>query len=157
VAQVGQLNDARLQQAYVDAFDLRRKCCPYLTYYSFGDTRKRGMGLLQFTAAYRAAGFELAGSELPDHLAIVCEFAAAAPESGQALLRRHRAGLELLRSALAEARSVWLAPVDAIRAVLPQAAPRDLQRALDLARSGPPAEEVGLEPFAPPEYMGGRR
>lgn len=155
--EVGRLDDARLQQAYVDTFDLRRKCCPYLTYYSFGDTRKRGMGLLRFTAAYRAAGFELAGGELPDHLAVVCEFAAAAPESGQALLRRHRAGLELLRTALAEARSVWLGPVDAIRAVLPQAAPRDLQRALDLARSGPPAEEVGLEPFAPPEYMGGRR
>ena len=31
------------------------------------------------------------------------------------------------------------------------------QRALELARTGPPAEEVGLEPFAPPEYMGGRR
>ena len=41
--------DARdLQQAYVDTFDLRRRCCPYLTYYSHGDTRKRGMALLQF-------------------------------------------------------------------------------------------------------------
>ena len=47
--------------------------------------------------------------------------------------------------------------VDAIRAVLPDAAPADLDRALQLARSGPPEEEVGLEPFAPPEYMGGRR
>ena len=43
------------QQAYVETFDLRRRCCPYLTYYSCGDTRKRGMALLQFTAAYRAA------------------------------------------------------------------------------------------------------
>jgi nitrate reductase delta subunit len=47
--------------------------------------------------------------------------------------------------------------VDAIRAVLPDAAPTDLDLALQLARSGPPEEEVGLEPFAPPEYMGGRR
>ena len=52
------------QQAYVETFDLRRRCCPYLTYYSCGDTRKRGMALLQFTAAYRAAGFELATGEL---------------------------------------------------------------------------------------------
>jgi nitrate reductase delta subunit len=146
-----------LQQAYVETFDLRRRCCPYLTYYSCGDTRKRGMALLQFTAAYRAAGFELAGRELPDHLAVLCEFTAAAPDPGLALFRRHRAGLELLRTALADAAAPWLTVVDAIRAVLPDPAPRDLQRALDLARSGPPAEEVGLEPFAPPEYMGGRR
>lgn len=155
--EVGGQDERSLAQAYVDTFDLRRKCCLYLTYYSFGDTRKRGMALLQFSAAYRAAGFEVADGELPDHLAVVCEFAAATPERGQALLRRHRAGLELLRTALAQAGSVWLRPVDAIRAVLPQAAPRDLRRAIDLARTGPPAEEVGLEPFAPPEYMGGRR
>jgi len=141
----------------VDTFDLRRRCCLYLTYYSCGDTRKRGMALLQFTAAYRVAGFELIAGELPDHLAVLCEFTAAAPERGRALFRRHRAGLELLRTALDEAQSPWLHVVDAIRAVLPDAAPRDLQRALELARTGPPAEEVGLEPFAPPEYMGGRR
>jgi len=148
---------ALLQQAYVDTFDLRRRCCPYLTYYSCGDTRKRGMALLQVTAAYRAAGFELTAGELPDHLAVLCEFTAAAPEPGRALFRRHRAGLELLRTALGDAQSPWLHVIDAVRGILPDAAPRDLQRALELARTGPPAEEVGLEPFAPPEYMGGRR
>jgi nitrate reductase molybdenum cofactor assembly chaperone NarJ/NarW len=147
----------RLQQAYVDTFDLRRRCCLYLTYFSCGDTRKRGMAMLQFTTAYRTAGFELVTGELPDHLAVLCEFTAAAPAPGRALFGRHRAGLELLRTALDEAQSPWLEVIDAIRAVLPEAAPRDLQRALELARAGPPAEEVGLEPFAPPEYMGGRR
>ncbi len=157
LAAVAARSPGELQQAYVETFDLRRCCCPYLTYYSCGDTRKRGMALLRFTAAYRAAGFELAGQELPDHLAVLCEFTAAAPEPGLALFRTHRAGLELLRTALADASAPWLHAVDAIRAVLPEPAPRDLRRALDLARSGPPAEEVGLEPFAPPEYMGGRR
>lgn len=152
-----QAGPGALQQAYVDTFDLRRRCCPYLTYYSSGDTRKRGMALLQFATAYRAAGFELTAVELPDHVAVLCEFAAAAPQAGLALFRRHRAGLELLRSALDDARSPWLHVIDAIRSVLPEAAPRDLERALELASSGPPAEEVGLEPFAPPEYMGGRR
>jgi nitrate reductase molybdenum cofactor assembly chaperone NarJ/NarW len=155
--EVGARPPGEFQQAYVETFDLRRRCCPYLTYYSCGDTRKRGMALLQFTAAYRTAGFELAGGELPDHLAVLCEFTAAAPDPGLGLFRRHRAGLELLRTALADAAAPWLTVVDAIRAVLPDPAPRDLRRALDLARSGPPAEEVGLEPFAPPEYMGGRR
>ena len=147
----------QLQQAYVETFDLRRRCSPYLTYYSCGDTRKRGMALLQFTAAYRAAGFELTSGELPDHLAVLCEFSAAEPDRGRALFRQHRAGVELLRTALDEAGSPWLHAVDAVRAALPQPAPRDLRRALHLARTGPPAEEVGLEPFAPPEYMGGRR
>jgi nitrate reductase molybdenum cofactor assembly chaperone NarJ/NarW len=154
---VAGLGQGAAQRAYVDTFDLRRRCCLYLTYYSCGDTRKRGMALLQFTAAYRMAGFELTAGELPDHLAALCEFTAAEPERGRALFRRHRAGLELLRTALHEAQSPWLHVVDAIRAVLPEAAPRDLQRALELARTGPQAEEVGLEPFAPPEYMGGRR
>jgi nitrate reductase delta subunit len=88
---------------------------------------------------------------------VVCEFSAAEPDRGRALFRQHRAGVELLRTALDEAGSPWLHVVDAIRAVLPGPAPRDLRRALHLARTGPPAEEVGLEPFAPPEYMGGRR
>jgi len=154
---VGERDPGELQRAYVDTFDLRRRCCLYLTYYSCGDTRKRGMALLQFTAAYRAAGFELAAGELPDHLAVLCEFTAAAREPGLTLFRKHRAGLELLRAALAEASSPWRPVADAIGAVLPDPAPRDRQRALELARTGPPAEEVGLEPFAPPEYMGGRR
>ena len=47
--------------------------------------------------------------------------------------------------------------LDAIRSVLPDAAPRDLDRAMQLGRRGPPAEEVGLEPFAPPESVGARR
>jgi len=145
---------AALQETYVDTFDLRRRCCLYLTYYSYGDTRKRGMALLRFTHAYRAAGFELAGGELPDHLAVVCEFAAASPAEGLRLFREHRAGVELLRLALGDSASPYVAVVDAIRAVLPEAAPKDLERALALAASGPPAEEVGLEPFGPPELHG---
>jgi nitrate reductase molybdenum cofactor assembly chaperone NarJ/NarW len=148
----------RLQRDYVDTFDLRRKCAPYLTYFSHGDTRKRGMALLRFTHAYRSAGAEFSGGELPDHLAVVCEFAATADlELGLRLLAENRAGVELLHRALADARSPYAGVLDAVRAVLPEPAPRDLERALELARTGPPEEEVGLEPFGPPEQMGGRR
>jgi nitrate reductase molybdenum cofactor assembly chaperone NarJ/NarW len=142
---------------YVDTFDLRRRCCLYLTYYAFGDTRKRGMAILRFTHAYRSAGFEPIGEELPDHLAVACEFAARDLPAGQRLLAEHRAGVELLRLALDDAGSPYLAVVDLVRELLPEPAPHDLQRALELARSGPPAEDVGLEPFAPPESIGARR
>jgi nitrate reductase molybdenum cofactor assembly chaperone NarJ/NarW len=147
----------RLTRTYVETFDLRRRCCLYLTYYAHGDTRKRGMALLKFTHAYRTAGITLAGGELPDHLGLLCEVAARAPDTGLALLRENRAGVELLRIALDAAQSAYVDVVDTIRAVLPEPAPQDLARALELARAGPPAEEVGLEPFAPPEYMGARR
>jgi nitrate reductase delta subunit len=148
----------RLQQDYVETFDLRRRCSPYLTYFSHGDTRKRGMALLRFTHAYRSAGAEFTGEELPDHLAVVCEFAATAElELGLRLLAENRAGVELLHRALVDSRSPYAGVLEAVRAVLPEPAPRDLERALELARTGPPEEEVGLEPFGPPEQMGGRR
>lgn len=156
-AGVEQIEQSALAAEYVDTFDLRRRCCLYLTYYAFGDTRKRGMALLGFRHAYAAADAELAEGELPDHLAVVCEFAAAHPGAGLALLGEHRAALELLRIALDERGSRYRDVIDAIGAVLPEPAPSDLERALALIRSGPPAEEVGLEPFAPPEEMGARR
>lgn len=146
------------QRDYVDQFDLRRRCSLHLTYYAYGDTRKRGMALLRFQHAYKATGMEPVGDELPDHLSVVCEFAATGDlASGLRLLAEQRAGIELLRLALSDLGSPYLHAVDLVRAVLPDPAPRDLERALELARTGPPEEEVGLEPFAPPEYMGARR
>ena len=147
-----------LQTNYVDTFDLRRRCCLYLTYFSHGDTRKRGMALLRFSHAYRAAGAEFLGGELPDHLAVVCEFAATVdPAAGLRLLMESRVGLELLRRALVETDSAYVRVIVAICAVLPAATQRELDKAVELARTGPPDEEVGLEPYGPPESMGGRR
>jgi nitrate reductase molybdenum cofactor assembly chaperone NarJ/NarW len=161
VAMVDHLEGSTLYDAergYVDLFDLRRRYCLYLTYYAFGDTRKRGMALLRFTHAYKTAGRVIASDELPDHLSVVCEFAATGDlASGLGLLAEHRAGLELIRIALADLHSPYVHALDVVRAVLPDPAPQDLERAMQLATTGPPAEEVGLEPFAPPEYMGATR
>ncbi|MBO0855424.1 MAG: nitrate reductase molybdenum cofactor assembly chaperone, partial [Nocardia sp.] len=55
-------------RAYVETFDLRRRASLHLTYYAYGDTRKRGMALLRFKHAYRHAQVELSDRELPDHL-----------------------------------------------------------------------------------------
>lgn len=147
-----------LQVHYTDVFDLRRRCCLYLTYFSYGDTRQRGMALLRFSHAYKGSGLEFVGGELPDHLGVVCEFAATADlELGVRLLNENRAAIELIRTALVDAGSVYADVLDVVRAALPEAAPRDLEKALELARTGPPEEEVGLEPFGPPELMGARR
>ena len=142
-------------QHYVETFDLRRRSALYLTYYRHGDTRRRGMALLAFKTAYRAAGLEPDGAELPDYLPVVLDFAAVAP-GGEDLLRRHRADLELLRRALHEAGTPYARVVDAVCAQLPRLGRRDLLRVRAAEQQGPPAEDVGLEPFAPPGYLTGQ-
>ncbi|MFC9975488.1 nitrate reductase molybdenum cofactor assembly chaperone [Spirillospora sp. NPDC127200] len=136
---------AALAEHYVETFDLRRRCCLYLTYYRDGDTRRRGESLAALKRRYREAGVELDSRELPDFLPIVLEFAAL--HGGADLLAEHRAGLELLRLALLDRGSPYAAPVEAVCATLPGPSPRDRAEARRMARSGPPAENVGLEPF----------
>lgn len=143
-------------QHYVATFDLRRRCALYLTYYRTGDTRQRGMAMLAFKAAYRGANFVPTEDELPDYLPLVLEFATLAPQ-GAGLLRRRRADLELLRKALAEVDSPYLRVIDAVCAQLPGMQRRDQVIVSNHWESGPPHEDVGLEPFAPPEYVGGAR
>jgi nitrate reductase molybdenum cofactor assembly chaperone NarJ/NarW len=137
---------------YVETFDLRRRCALYLTYYRYGDTRKRGMAMVSFKAAYRAAGLEPSDSELPDYLPLVLDFAALHPR-GEKLLRAHRADLELLLRALRDASSPYADVIDAVCAQLPALRRLDQVLVRKFWESGPPAEEVGLEPFAPPEYL----
>ncbi|WP_440102121.1 nitrate reductase molybdenum cofactor assembly chaperone [Streptosporangium sp. H16] len=144
----------RLAAHYVEMFDTRRRCCLYLSYYAHGDTRKRGMALLRFKQAYRAAGLELSDHELPDHLAVLLEFGATGNlAEGRRLLLEHRAGLELLRLALTDATSPYADVVVAVCRTLPPLQGKDRDAVARLAAAGPPNEEVGLQPFAPPEYM----
>jgi nitrate reductase delta subunit len=135
-----------VQRHYVQTFDLRRRSGLYLTYYLHGDTRKRGMALLMLKQRYRAHGLRLADGELPDLLPIVLEFAATAgPGDGEAPLRQHRKGIELLRAALHDARTPYALILDVICAALPQLTEEDLAALTALASDGPPVETVGLD------------
>lgn len=138
-----------LSQHYVETFDLRRRSCLHLTYYAYGDTRKRGMALLRFKHAYKTAGVELDEHELPDHLAVVLEFASTAdPTAGHRLLLEHRPVIELLRLSLEDSASPYTGVLDALCATLPPLNTADRRRIAELAAQGPPDEEVGLEPFS---------
>lgn len=141
-------------QHYVDTFDLRRRCALYLTYYRYGDTRKRGMAMVVFKTAYRDTGFTPCEDELPDYLPMVLDFAALAPR-GERLLCAHRADLELLHRALVQIDSPYADVVAGVSAQLPRLGRRDLSRVRAAWHAGPPTEEVGLEPFAPPGYLTG--
>ena len=153
---LGRTSPDTVARHYVETFDLRRRCALYLTYYRYGDTRKRGMAMLAFKAAYRAAGMEPSDSELPDYLPMVLDFAALHPR-GEKLLRSHRADLELLLRALRDADSPYADVIEAVCAQLPALRRPDQALVRRFWESGPPEEEVGLEPFAPPDYLAGSR
>lgn len=148
---------SELAADYVATFDHRKRCCLFLTYYAHGDTRKRGMALLSLKQTYAAAGLKLTDDELPDHLAVVLEYAAADPAAGAKLLTEHRAGLELLRLALHDSNAPWAHVLDSVSATLPSLGGDERTAVARLAAQGPPEENVGLDPFptafAPPEYM----
>lgn len=142
-----------LQEDYVETFDDRRRHTLYLTYFAYGDTRKRGLALLRFKQTYLRSGFLLEehGGELPDHLCVVLEYAATVDrDRGRRLLLDHRAGLEILRLALVESGSGWAGAVAAVTATLPPLRGDEWQAVRRLAAAGPPEEEVGLAGYGEP-------
>ncbi len=142
-----------LQADYVERFDNRKRCNLFLTYFAHGDTRKRGMALLRFKQTYIEAGFELDDAELPDHLCVVLEFAATIDaDLGRGLMLDHRGGLELLLLSLRDAQSPWAHLIQAVTATLPPLRGDEKDAVRRLAAEGPPEEEVGLAPFAAPQF-----
>jgi nitrate reductase molybdenum cofactor assembly chaperone NarJ/NarW len=147
---------ADLQADYVQTFDNRRRCNLFLTYFAHGDTRKRGMALLRFKQTYLRSGFLLDDAELPDHLCVVLEYAATVDRvRGRGLMLDHRAGLELLRLSLHDIDSRWAGLVDVVSATLPPLRGDERDAVRRLAAEGPPEEDVGLAPFARPEFSPG--
>lgn len=158
---IGHVRDtplADLQADYVATFDHTRKCALYLTYFAYGDTRRRGQALVSFKEAYRAGGAEWDEStgELPDHLCAVLQFGATVDaEGGRRLLMDHRAGVEMLRMALSgwlntdgTSGSPWAGALVALCATLPELQGEEADAVRRLVEQGPPAEEVGLDGYA---------
>ncbi|MCF8568720.1 nitrate reductase molybdenum cofactor assembly chaperone [Gordonia sp. HY002] len=142
---------ARLRQDYVDVFDLSGRQTLFLTYWTDGDTRRRGETLAAIKRVYRDSGFvvDLRG-ELPDHLPVVLEFAARVdPERGTTLLAEHRGALELIRFSLLDKKSPYAHVLAAICATLPGESPPDRAAAVAMRGHHPEVETVGLEPFDP--------
>lgn len=141
-----------VQADYVDTFDVTRKCSLHLTYFTHGDTRRRGVALVEFRQAFRNCGIELdIDHELPDHLCVVLEFGAMHNKDvAWSLLNRHRVGIELLRLALTKKESAWLPVVEALRSTLPSLDGDDHVALAKLIAEGPPTEDVGIdtEPYA---------
>ena len=154
LAETAELEPAKLEGEYVETFDFAKRCGLHLTYHRYGERRERGMALLALKQRYAAAGLELAEGELPDYLPAMLDFAALRPEIGEDLLLENREAIELVRAALRDRESPYAHLLDGVRACLPRLTARQLAAVKRLASEGPPPpDEVGLEPFAPPEMM----
>jgi nitrate reductase delta subunit len=143
-----------LAQHYVQTFDLHKRTGLYVTFYSHGDRRERGLVLLRLKQLYRAAGLPPQGPELPDYLPLMLEFAAAAaPEQGDLVLREHRPAIEVIRLSLREQHSPYRHVLDAVCELVGGLSASERLNLDRLLAQGPPQELVGLEPFAPSEVM----
>jgi nitrate reductase delta subunit len=127
LAYASQATPMELAAHYVTVFDLRNRRSLNVTWWSDGDTRRRGMALLEFKQAYQQAGWEFAGEDLPDFLPAVLEFAAlddpAAREAGERLLAEHHSSVEALHKALIAAKTPYGEVLAAVRATAPPARP----------------------------------
>ena len=141
-----------IQTHYVDVFDLSRKHSLYLSYWTDGDTRRRGEVLAGFKQRYRRSSFLVdTGGELPDYLPMVLEYAAIVdPVDGTALLQEYRSSVELLRLALNERGTPYAGVLTAVCSTLPGPSPADRKAVMAMAAAGPPTETVGLEPYGTP-------
>lgn len=140
-----------LQKEYVETFDFGKMSGLYLSFYAYGDRRQRGVAMVELKHRYAAAGLPLLNGELPDYLPAMLEFASLAPAGhGARVLSEFRPALELVRRGVKQSGSPYAHLLDAVVATLPKLSLADRDKFLKLAADGPPAEQVGLEPFAPP-------
>ena len=143
---------AQLQADYVELFDLSRKHTLYLSYWTDGDTRRRGEVLADVEAALPPQ--RLPGRHCAASCRTTCRWCWSTPRwptrrTGSTCCRSYRASLELIRLSLAERSAAYSAVLQAVCETLPGASPADRQAALAMARSGPPREAVGLDPYDP--------
>jgi len=78
------LPPGRLEEVYTGTFDLDAACHPYVGYHLFGETYKRSIFLVELKQRYSAEGFTFPDNELPDHLAVILHFLAAARDATMA-------------------------------------------------------------------------
>lgn len=148
-----------LQADYVATFDLRRRNCLYLTYHQNGDTRRRGRALWRFADLYRQRGYAMADGELVDFLPALLELVAGTGPGDSTpleMLVEHQPGIAVLRRSLDDDRSPWADAVRALELVLPRPSAAVLEAAARLEAEGPPAEQVGLDPYVAVEPLRSR-
>jgi nitrate reductase delta subunit len=142
---------AEVQAFHVAEFDLSRKHALHLSYWTDGDTRRRGEVLAGIKGVYRESGLVVdTRGELPDHLPIVLEFTVADPERGAELLAQFRASLELIRLGVAADHLPHAGVLEAVCGLLPGESPKTRAEVQIRFGEAQPVEFVGLESLGRP-------
>ena len=134
-----------VQSWYVQEFDISRRHALHLTYWTSGDTRRRGEVIAAIKQVYRESGLivDLDG-ELPDYLPMVLEFTATGdPARGRRILTEYRAAIEMLRLSLVHDELPYAGVVEAVCDRLGKTT-RSISEQIRTLMAGPPVETVGL-------------
>lgn len=76
-----------LQEHYVSIFDRRKDCSLYIFEHIHGDSRERGMAMIDLLNLYKKSNFIISNkSELPDHIPVFLEYLSLLPDEKANLL-----------------------------------------------------------------------
>lgn len=104
-----------LQERYVLLFDRSRTLCLNLFEHIHGESRDRGGAMVDLLEMYRAGGYDLDGSELPDHLPVLLEYLSTRDLAGaRAVLADAGHIIVALHERLARRESPYAAVFDAL-------------------------------------------
>lgn len=73
------------QMYYVNVFDMSKQINLYLFDHIYGDSRQRGMAMVNLKETYSNDGFELTTNELPDYLPVFLEYLSFQTDEGKTI------------------------------------------------------------------------
>jgi nitrate reductase molybdenum cofactor assembly chaperone NarJ/NarW len=117
IAHLAQLDLYDAEEQYVLLFDRSRTLSLNLFEHVHGESRDRGGAMVDLLEMYRAGGFDLAATELPDHLPVLLEFlSTGSPGTARATLTDAAAILTALADRLTRRESPYAAVLTALAA-----------------------------------------
>jgi nitrate reductase delta subunit len=115
----------RLQESYSATFDLNPSTSLDLGYHRWGEGKERGGALARLASLYLAAGYEMTGSVLPDHLPLLLEFLSLCPEEmALEIVKEYGSQVATLASRLVEDGSPYAALLRIVSETLRNPAPK---------------------------------
>lgn len=106
------------QEEYVRLFDRSRSVSLNLFEHIHGDSRDRGSAMVDLLETYRAGGYDLAATELPDHLPVLLEFLSTQPpDEARAILADAGEVIAVLAARLRMRETPYAAVLDALSAL----------------------------------------